>query len=87
MKIGIMGAGNMGAAFARRLTAADHEVAIAGAGVGASPEGRERGGSTGSGPFPRQELAEDTDLLVLATPYGCVGRTRCVRCATRTARR
>jgi predicted dinucleotide-binding enzyme len=29
MKIGIMGAGNMGAAFARRLAAADHEVAIA----------------------------------------------------------
>src|SRR5829696_5111026 len=29
MKIGIMGAGNMGAAFAHRLATADHEVAIA----------------------------------------------------------
>jgi predicted dinucleotide-binding enzyme len=28
MKIGIIGAGNMGAAFARRLAAADHEIAI-----------------------------------------------------------
>jgi NAD(P)-dependent dehydrogenase (short-subunit alcohol dehydrogenase family) len=33
MKIGIMGAGNMGAAFARRLAAADHEVAIAAHGL------------------------------------------------------
>jgi len=29
MRIGIMGAGNMGAAFARRLATADHEVSIA----------------------------------------------------------
>lgn len=33
MKIGILGAGNMGAAFARRLAAADHEVAIAAHGL------------------------------------------------------
>ena len=79
MKIGIMGAGNMGAAFARRLAAADHEVAIAARRVGRSPEGREPGGAQGPG-RSSEELAEGTDLLILATPYGAsVDALRAVR--------
>jgi predicted dinucleotide-binding enzyme len=68
MKIGIMGAGNMGAAFARRLAAADHEVAIAARGSdGARKVASEVGHRVRA--VPREELAEGTDLLILATPY------------------
>jgi predicted dinucleotide-binding enzyme len=68
MKIGIMGAGNMGTAFARRLAAADHEVAIAAERL---DEARQVAGEVGHRvrAVPREELAEGTDLLILATPY------------------
>jgi predicted dinucleotide-binding enzyme len=69
MKIGIMGAGNMGSAFASRLAAADHEVAIAAREL---DEGRKVANQVGHRvrAVPREELAEGTDLLILATPYG-----------------
>jgi 8-hydroxy-5-deazaflavin:NADPH oxidoreductase len=79
MKIGIMGAGNMGAAFAHRLAAADHEVAIAARGL---DEARKVASEVGHrvGAVPREELAEGTDLLILATPYGAsVDALRAVR--------
>jgi 8-hydroxy-5-deazaflavin:NADPH oxidoreductase len=79
MKIGIMGAGNMGAAFARRLAAADHEVAIAARGL---DEARKVASQVGHRirAVPREELAEGTDLLILATPYGAsVDALRAVR--------
>jgi NADPH-dependent F420 reductase len=69
MKIGIMGAGNMGAAFARRLAAADHEVAIAAKGFDEARKVASQVGHRVRG-VPREELAEGTDLLILATPYG-----------------
>jgi len=79
MKIGIMGAGNMGAAFARRLAAADHEVAIAARGLDEAQKiATEVGHKVRA--VPREELAEGTDLLILATPYGAsVDALRAVR--------
>jgi|tagenome__1003787_1003787.scaffolds.fasta_scaffold20602021_2 predicted dinucleotide-binding enzyme len=69
MKIGIIGAGNMGSAFAHRLAAADHEVAIGATGL---DEARKVASQVGHKvrAVPREELAEGTDLLILATPYG-----------------
>jgi len=68
MKIGIIGAGNMGAAFARRLAAADHELSITARGL---DEARKVASEVGRRvrAMPREELAEGTDLIILATPY------------------
>jgi predicted dinucleotide-binding enzyme len=74
MKIGIMGA-----AFARRLAAADHEVAIS---AREFDEARKVATEVGHRvrAVPREELAEGTDLLILATPYGAsVDALRAVR--------
>jgi 8-hydroxy-5-deazaflavin:NADPH oxidoreductase len=79
MKIGIIGAGNMGAAFAHRLTAADHEVAITARNL---DEARKVANEIGHRvrAVPREELAEGTDLLILATPYDAsVDALRAVR--------
>lgn len=69
MKVGIIGAGNMGAAFARRLAAADHEIAITARGL---DQARKVASEVGwrVRALPREELAEGTDLLIIATPYG-----------------
>ena len=68
MKVGIIGAGNMGRAFARRLAAADHELTITARGLEeARKVAREVGHRVRA--VPREELAEGTDLLILATPY------------------
>ena len=69
MKIGIIGAGNMGSAFASRLATADHEVAITAREL---DEARKVASQMGHRvrAVPREELAEGTDLLILATPYG-----------------
>jgi hypothetical protein len=68
MKIGIIGAGNMGSAFARRLAAADHEIAITATDL---DEARKVAGEVGRKvrALQRENVAEGTDLLVLATPY------------------
>jgi len=68
MRIGVIGTGNMGAAFARRLDAAGHDVAIAcrhrehGEHVAASVAGRVKAADLGA-------LAAQSDLLIAATPY------------------
>jgi predicted dinucleotide-binding enzyme len=68
MKVGIIGAGNMGAAFTRRLAAADHEIALT---ARALDEARKVASEVGRRvrALPLEELAEGTDLLILATPY------------------
>ena len=68
MKIGIIGAGNMGSAFARRLAAADHEISIAATDL---DESRRVASDVGRRvrALPREDVAEGTDLLILATPY------------------
>jgi 8-hydroxy-5-deazaflavin:NADPH oxidoreductase len=79
MKIGIIGAGNMGSAFAHRLAAADHEVAVTAREL---DEARKVASQVGHRvrAVPREELAEGTDLLILATPYeAAVDALRSVR--------
>jgi hypothetical protein len=67
-KIGIIGAGNMGAAFATRLAAAGHHVSIT-----AKHQERAERAATAAGTNARavrpDEIARDADLLILATPY------------------
>jgi predicted dinucleotide-binding enzyme len=68
-KIGIIGAGNMGRAFATRLAAAGHDVAV----TAQSPEHAQQAAAA-AGPNARavrpEEVARDADLLLLAVPYG-----------------
>ena len=66
MRVGIIGAGNMGSAFARRLTAAGHDVVIASRDVA---DAKELAGSVGARAVPLQQLADGVDVLVAATPY------------------
>ena len=69
MKIGIIGAGNMGSAFAQRLGAAGHEVTI----TAQDPVHAEQAASAASGnvrAVPQDGIAAGAELLILATPYG-----------------
>lgn len=69
MKIGIIGAGNMGSAFAKRLAAAGHEVNITAQDVSHA----EQAASVATGnvrAVPTDQVAADTDVLIVATPYG-----------------
>src|SRR5580692_2003811 len=66
MRIGIIGAGNMGAALAARLTRLGHQVAIANsrgprtlAGVAAQ---------TGATPVPVTDVTRNADLVIVAIP-------------------
>jgi len=68
MKIGIIGAGNMGSAFARRLGAAGHEVAITAQDLShAEQAASDAGGSVRA--VPRGEIADGADVVIVATPY------------------
>jgi hypothetical protein len=69
MKIGIIGAGNMGSAFAKRLGAAGHEVTITAENLSHA----EQAASAATGDVravPLDEIAAGVELLVVATPYG-----------------
>ena len=66
MRIGIIGAGNMGATLAARLTRLGHQVAIANsrgpqslAGVAAR---------TGAAPVPIPDVTRNADLVIVAIP-------------------
>ena len=68
MKIGIIGAGNMGSAFARRLSAAEHDVTI----TAKDPEHAQAVASSVGArvrAVPQQDVAKGADLLILATPH------------------
>ncbi|HEU4698426.1 MAG TPA: NADPH-dependent F420 reductase [Gemmatimonadales bacterium] len=68
MKIGIIGAGHMGSAFARRLAAADHELALTARDLDEAREVATKvGGKVRA--VPQAEVAEGTDALILAVPY------------------
>jgi predicted dinucleotide-binding enzyme len=68
MKVGIIGAGNMGSAFARRLSAADHDVLIASKNIeDAKKVAASVGGNVRA--VPQQQLADGVDVLIAATPY------------------
>src|SRR5919201_1990715 len=68
MRVGIIGAGNMGSAFARRLSAAGHEVVIASRDL---EDAKEVAASVGANvrDVPQQQLADRADLVIAATPY------------------
>jgi len=68
MKVGIIGAGNMGSAFARRLSAAGHDVFITSRDV---EDARKVASSVGARvrAVPQQQLAENVDVVIAATPY------------------
>jgi predicted dinucleotide-binding enzyme len=68
MKVGIIGAGNMGSAFARRLSAAGHDVFIASRDI---EDARNVATSVGAKvrAVPQQQLADNVDVLIAATPY------------------
>ena len=68
MRVGIIGAGNMGSAFARRLTSAGHDVVIASRDLA---DAKELAGSVGSRAraVPLPQLAEGVEVLIAATPY------------------
>ena len=70
-RIGIIGAGNMGSAFATRLTAAGHDVTITAKDLRrAETAAAAAGGSVRA--VPRNEIARDAEVLILATYYGDV---------------
>jgi 8-hydroxy-5-deazaflavin:NADPH oxidoreductase len=68
MKVGIIGAGNMGSAFAQRLSAAGHDVFITSRDVEDA-----RKVATSVGPrvraVPQQQLADNADVVIAATPF------------------
>lgn len=68
MRVGIIGAGNMGSAFARRVSAAGHDVLIASKDMS---EAEQVAASTGAKvkAVPQGQLAGEVDLLIAATPY------------------
>ena len=68
MRIGIVGAGNMGSAFARRVSAARHQVALASKDLA---DAEQLAASIGNGvrAVPQNELANHADILIAATPY------------------
>jgi 8-hydroxy-5-deazaflavin:NADPH oxidoreductase len=68
MKVGIIGAGNMGSAFARRLSSAGHDVLITSRNI---DDAKKVAASISSGvrAVPQQQLAESVDVLIAATPY------------------
>ena len=71
MKIGIIGAGNMGSAFAKRLAAAGHDITV----TAKDPAQAERAAAAAGGSVravPRDEIARDAEVLILATYYGDV---------------
>jgi hypothetical protein len=66
MKIGIIGAGNMGGTLARRLVALGHDVSVANS---RGPETlRELATETGAVPVSVTEIARDADVLIVAIP-------------------
>ncbi|MFN2564466.1 MAG: NADPH-dependent F420 reductase [Gemmatimonadaceae bacterium] len=68
MKVGIIGAGNMGSAFARRLSAAGHDVVIASRDIA---DAKKVASSVGSNvrAVPQEQLAGGADVLIAATPF------------------
>lgn len=67
MKIGIIGAGNIGATIARKLAAAGHSVKLAGA--EGPDEIREKAAKIGAVPVTAQDAVKDVEAIVLSIPF------------------
>jgi NADPH-dependent F420 reductase len=68
MNIAIIGAGNMGSAFAHRLSASGHQVTIASKKAEHAKEVAEKMGA-GIRAVPLANAAQNADIIIAATPY------------------
>lgn len=67
MKIGIIGAGNIGATLARKLAAAGHSVKLAGA---KGPDDiRDKAAEIGAVPVAAQNAVKDVEAIILSIPF------------------
>ena len=67
MKIGIIGAGNIGATLARKLAASDHDVKLANS---RGPDSiRDLARELGATAVSREEAVNDVDVVVLSLPF------------------
>ena len=70
MKIGIIGAGNIGGTIARKLAAAGHEVKLAAA---RGPDAiREQAETIGATPVAVEDAVTGVEAVVLSIPYGAL---------------
>ena len=70
MKIGIIGAGNIGATLTRRLTALGHDVAVANS---RGPETlSDLAAETGATAVPATEASKDADLVIVTIPVKAI---------------
>lgn len=70
MKIGIIGAGNIGGTIARKLAAAGHSVKLAGS--KGPEEVREKAVEIGAVPVGAQDAVKDVDAIVLSIPFASI---------------
>ena len=68
-RIAVIGAGNMGSAFAKRLTAAGHDVAITAPDLAQAEKAAAAAGGNAHA-VPHREVAQGADIVIVATPYG-----------------
>ena len=67
MKIGIIGAGNIGATIARKLAASGHTVKLAGS---KGPDDiRDKAAEVGAVPVAAQEAVKDVEAIILSIPF------------------
>ncbi|MDF1502275.1 NADPH-dependent F420 reductase [Roseisolibacter sp. H3M3-2] len=70
-RIGIIGAGNMGSAFAKRLAAAGHDVTITAKDPAHAEQAAQQAAAAGGSvrAVPRDQIARDADVLIVATYF------------------
>ncbi len=71
MKIGIIGAGNVGSVLARRLVEVGHDVSLA-ASSPDSPKLKEAAAASGASATSAAEAAASSDVVILAIPFAAL---------------
>lgn len=70
MKVGIIGAGNIGGTIARKLVAAGHSVKLAGS---KGPDDiREKAEKIGAKPVASEDAVKDVEVIVLSIPFASI---------------
>lgn len=76
MKIGIIGAGNIGGTIARKLAAAGHSIKMAGS---KGPDDiREKAADIGAVPVTAQDAVKDVDVVILSIPFAQIPKVASV---------
>ncbi|EHJ95506.1 NADP oxidoreductase coenzyme F420-dependent [Agrobacterium tumefaciens 5A] len=76
MKIGIIGAGNIGGTIARKLVAAGHSVKLAGA---KGPDDiRDKASEIGALPVAAQDAVKDVEVIILSIPFAQIPKVASV---------